>query len=487
MNIPYTSIPSMNIPSTSIPYTSIPSMNIPSISIPSMNNQVKFTLFNKNNYNYCADVDADANANAEIECQHVDTKNVNGQITCLDCGIILGGLNTNPEWRYYYQEDNRHDSNPSRCHLRKSNTDDVEKSILSDIIAFDFPDIIKVKSDEIYQYHILNSDKKTYRNKCRKGLVFAVVSLALELNNNIVNPDLLCKKLGIKKKEASSGKKEIERTCFKKYIYNNALNFKNIQIYDLIPDFLKILNFEKYTSEANVLLLNIKNYLKELYWSMEQLKLALDCKNIDYSPYPTLNKEQSMYLLNEYFLHYKDIDTEPVHPLDPFPTVTDFKLKESALFKTSFKQSIAIGLLYYCLIRDGWIGFSFQKSIIYWFNINKPYYVNNNGAIYIEKKIAIFIPKNENLSYFQILNKIKFISKNDVQTFVDDVNMVNNVTAKLMDNYGTVYVVNKKQFSQIVGFSDITINRIACEVDKICKTNLMATKKQIVKSKNKAL
>ena len=47
----------------------------------------------------------------------------------------------------------------------------------------------------------------------------------------------------------------------------------------------------------------------------------------------------------------------------------------------------------------------------------------------------------------------------------------------LMENYGNLYVINKKEFSQLVEFSDITIMKITSEIDTICQTNFMPKKK----------
>ena len=161
---------------------------------------------------------------------------------------------------------------------------------------------------------------------------------------------------------------------------------------------------------------SIKTTISQTYWDMPTLLRGLDFKNIDYPA--NISKSQAKYLIETFFQQYYK-EGAATHPLDPFPTLADFRMRESMLLRKSFKQSIAVGLLYYNLIRDGWIGFSFQQSVIYWFNINKPCHVNENGRFYIERKIAIWIPTTAfSLNYLQMLNKIQFICRQDLPACV---------------------------------------------------------------------
>ena len=213
--------------------------------------------------------------------------------------------------------------------------------------------------------------------------------------------------LNIKKKEASCGKKEIERTCFHKYIYH-LLSYGDITVYNLIPEFLKILDF----SHKVELLENIRKTINSLYWDLETLKLSLDCKNIDYPA--DITKLSAKYMIEYYFANIYNPNSPDIHPADPIPTPTIYGVRDSKLLRKSFKQSIAVGILYYNLIRDGWIGFSFQKTLICWFNINRPYFSNEQGKLFIENKVAIWVPNLPQYNSLQILSKIQFISKIDL-------------------------------------------------------------------------
>lgn len=412
------------------------------------------------------DSDIESDDDDEDECQHAIKTNIKGQDTCMDCGKVFLSLSKEQEWRYYGNEDTRYSSNPSRCHISKQEKHD--KTIIGDIAMYNFPDIIKSKADEIYQHHLNESSKKIYRNDSRKGIILACLSLACEISGHPRNPDILCKLLNIKKKQASCGKKEIERTCFKKYIYP-TLNYGNTTIFKLIPEFLTSIDFV----EKDALLDSIRDTISTCYWNLDTLKMGLDCKDIDYPP--NITKANAKYMIEYYFTNIYNPQTTIPHPQDPFPKIQDYKLRESKLLKRSFKQSIAVGILYYNLIKDGWIGFSFQKSIIYWFNTNNPYFCNENGKLYIEKKIAIWIPNLPHVNYIQMLSKIQFICKSDINQFIgQDLNIDPSL---LLDNYGTCYIISKKEFAQLVGFSDITIMKITCEIDHIRKTSLLPKKK----------
>ena len=53
-------------------------------------------------------------------CLHKNIINENGIESCTDCGIeIYKELSLEPEWRFYGENDSKHSSDPSRCHIRK--------------------------------------------------------------------------------------------------------------------------------------------------------------------------------------------------------------------------------------------------------------------------------------------------------------------------------------------------------------------------------
>jgi len=80
--------------------------------------------FNKNNEGENQD---------EIEkndCSHANIIDDNGIKLCEDCGLeITRDIQYNKEWRYYGASDTRHNSDPNRCHVRKTE----EKTIYKDV------------------------------------------------------------------------------------------------------------------------------------------------------------------------------------------------------------------------------------------------------------------------------------------------------------------------------------------------------------------
>src|SRR5271156_5577616 len=69
-------------------------------------------------------------------CLHKNSTTNNGGVeTCSDCGIeIYKELSLEPEWRYYGDNDSKHSSDPSRCHIRKID----DKNIYKDIEKYNF-------------------------------------------------------------------------------------------------------------------------------------------------------------------------------------------------------------------------------------------------------------------------------------------------------------------------------------------------------------
>lgn len=105
----------------------------------------------------------------ESICKHVNIMEEAGVKTCYDCGCeISRDISCEKEWRYYGSEDTRKNSDPSRCHIRKSE----EKSIFKDLESLGFSErIIKIAND-IYN-DVTNG--KIYRGNSRKAIVFGCI------------------------------------------------------------------------------------------------------------------------------------------------------------------------------------------------------------------------------------------------------------------------------------------------------------------------
>lgn len=436
----------------------------------------------------------------ENMCLHANIKKINGQNVCASCGEMFETLNKEAEWRFYGFEDNKHSSNPSRCHLGKP-TGDSDKNILRELSRYDaFPDIVKATANSIYQQYIGKTHKEPKHN-VRTGIIFGCIAQAYEYLGNPKNPDYLCIKMKItKKKIATSGKKEVEKYCIGHLNHKTAYE---LTIQEMIPDWLEILNF----NEKIRLLNSINKTIDKMYWSLPTLKKSLECKNIKFDD-ATVTRGDAKYMLDYFFKHIEKSlrETADYKPRedDPIPSQDVFVRKESTLLQSSFKQSIVVGLLFYNLIKDGWVGIRYHMDAYYWFNIYNPYCVVNTktmkGWLYICNEIAIWLPFEthkgkppslkrkqmsdmqptsqkeidiNNINLLSVLSNFQFISKADFNQNFPTIPLL-DITLK--DNYGKISIITKKDFSEIVGYSEITIYKIAIELDRIAETNIILKK-----------
>jgi len=102
-------------------------------------------------------------------CLHKNSANDKGVEICADCGIeIYKELSLEPEWRYYGDNDSKHSSDPSRCHIRKIE----EKNIYKDIEKYNFPVSINEAANSKY---IEVTGGKIRRGNFRQSIIYACI------------------------------------------------------------------------------------------------------------------------------------------------------------------------------------------------------------------------------------------------------------------------------------------------------------------------
>lgn len=132
-------------------------------------------------------------------CLHKNSTTNNGVEICSDCGIeIYKELSLEPEWRFYGENDSKHSSDPSRCHVRKVD----EKNIFKDIEKYDFSIDISRETNISY---LEVTKGQIRRGNFRKSIIFTCSFNAFKNQGNPQNPEELREKFGLTKKEASRG------------------------------------------------------------------------------------------------------------------------------------------------------------------------------------------------------------------------------------------------------------------------------------------
>lgn len=191
-------------------------------------------------------------------CLHPTSVINSGVEVCSDCGIeIYKELSLEPEWRYYGDNDSKHNSDPSRCHLRKIE----EKNIYNDIKDIDLPRNIVFEANELY---LLITGGKIRRGKYRKSLIFACVFNAYKYQSDPQTPEGLQEKFELSKKDISRGlcQFNLKMKKTKKPTYISPINF--------IPCIMK----KKFNaSEYHV------DKVKELYSKIENRSSLLNRSN----------------------------------------------------------------------------------------------------------------------------------------------------------------------------------------------------------------
>jgi hypothetical protein len=500
----------------------------------------------------------------EVVCLHSNINKINGQNTCIDCGEMFETFDKDAEWRFYGNGDNRHTNNPSRCHLSREKVTE-DKNIYTDLAKYDLPDVIKSTANDIFKKHVSITNYKEYKNNNRLGIILGCVAQAYEYLGKPQNIDLLCKKMNISQKKIGNlGKKEIEQSCLEYLDYKTSYE---LTIFELVTDFIELLNFRN-----DEFLMQIHNVIDKMYWSNDTLITSLKAKNIAFNPI-TITRHEAKYYLYYYFTKIKPVSTTTEETSgetmvktsgettvktsgettvktsgettvvktsgetvieDPIPTLEKFLKKDSILLKSSFKQSIAVGLIYYTLLLNGWTGIYYHQHEIFWFNIFKPTFIIDTvkfkGWLYICNRIAIWLPfernqiipkikksrsnntnttnnpptttietliefnsnihihpfiENNYENINQIQSRLQFTSKSDVFQFFEDSNDAR--IHSLMPNYGSVTIIMKKEFAKIMGYSEITVFKIAAEIDCIAESNVFGKIPKKKKSKERMM
>ena len=134
-------------------------------------------------------------------CQHQNLILQGMNSICEDCGMIVSkNFSYEREWRYYGSNDTRHNTDPNRCNLRKVD----DKGIFKDIEKYQInPKIINTAND-IYE---TVTNNKIYRGNTRKGIIFACVYHAYNINNTPQSCKNLIQILDMEQKIALKGLK----------------------------------------------------------------------------------------------------------------------------------------------------------------------------------------------------------------------------------------------------------------------------------------
>ena len=137
------------------------------------------------------------------ECKHCNLIEDNGIKLCLDCGQELNrNIGFEKEWRYYGSSDTRHNSDPSRCHLRKND----EKSIYKDVENMKFNEKIVSIANSLYEKITKGS---IFRGNSRKSIVFACIFHAYKISGDPQSCDTLVKIFNLEKRVGLKGLKYV--------------------------------------------------------------------------------------------------------------------------------------------------------------------------------------------------------------------------------------------------------------------------------------
>ena len=150
-----------------------------------------------------------------VECKHENVC-LDGQSNqiCEDCGMIRNkdDFSYEKEWRYYGVMDTKHNTDPNRCHARKSD----EKTIYKDVEKMGFSDRIINQANTIYEEC---TKGRIYRGNSRKGIIFACIFHAYKLNGFIQSCEHLLDVFQIERKIGLKGLKFINLTAPKDAVF----------------------------------------------------------------------------------------------------------------------------------------------------------------------------------------------------------------------------------------------------------------------------
>lgn len=158
----------------------------------------------ENTHEPISDSDSDSESDEIYNCQHTeDTVQVNGIVSCLDCGEELERtIMHEKEWRYYGSADSSRSSDPNRVQLRKSE----ERNINKDVENMGFSKTIINDANKIYS---LATKGEIYRGKSRKAIVFACIFHAYKIASKHQMPKNLMETFNISKKCSLKGLKTV--------------------------------------------------------------------------------------------------------------------------------------------------------------------------------------------------------------------------------------------------------------------------------------
>jgi transcription initiation factor TFIIIB Brf1 subunit/transcription initiation factor TFIIB len=194
---------------------------------------------------------------AIYSCDHEETINEGGLITCLYCGEQLKReIMNEKEWRYYGSTDNKRTSDPNRVHSRKVE----EKTISKDVENMGFSEPIIIKAEQIY---LEVTKGEIYRGQSRKAIVFACIFFSYKLSGNYQPPESLIKLFGLSRKNALKGLKIVTVNAPKYLILNTSvISITPVHIINDIMD--KFKSSQEQKEEVIKLYSRIKNKSSKL-------------------------------------------------------------------------------------------------------------------------------------------------------------------------------------------------------------------------------
>lgn len=168
------------------------------------------------------------NPNKKTQCNHLNYAFENSSKICVDCGIVIEkDISYEKEWRYYGMLDTKHNADPNRCNIRKTE----DKSIFKDVDKLGFNDKIVIYANSLYE-QVTNN--KIFRGNIRKGIIFACIFQAYKFYDNPQSCEQLIEIFEINRKIALKGLKFVNLNISK----NSQFNGFQIQTEHLIREIM---------------------------------------------------------------------------------------------------------------------------------------------------------------------------------------------------------------------------------------------------------
>jgi len=161
------------------------------------------------------------------ECDHHQTVEWHGIVTCVDCGLQLDSpLSFEREWRTRGTEEHTRTIQTGRCHYRKND----DRSIFKDVENSGFPRKVVEIANDLYQKI---AQRKIYRGASRKALIFACLFHSYKQVDKPQNPEKLALQFGLSRRGMSRGLKLFTIGIGKDYTINHTTPM------DLVPTILQ--------------------------------------------------------------------------------------------------------------------------------------------------------------------------------------------------------------------------------------------------------